>query len=408
MLCLTYFLLYMSDNYHKSYFLLLCVCLMMALFAFAPATTQAKTAKKAKVAVTAPTAAFYYEKDLELNDEGPDVLALQKHLVKKGYLKITKPSPEYGYNPNGFFGEQTKAALIKWQKANDISPATGALGPKSRALLNKNATAKVNAEPKVELATVEVKTPQATAAESTVTTTPTTTTTTTIRTTFKACTYFVYSDWSACSIWGNQTRSIISSAPEGCAGGDFILEQVCPTSTPSASSGQAATTSTLTIATSSDGITSAMIESLIQASSTTSSGPETLDDRLLSAAFLDNGLKVGLQCKPWVSKVVSVVTNNAYNLPVTARNNYTWKIPAASRVLTKNCDIESASRGDIIQMTALRNDLPHTAIIAATTPTGMVWVHSNWLKKKTVTVDFVTYDYFKDTYGRDYSVYHLQ
>jgi hypothetical protein len=41
------------------------------------------------------------------------------------------------------------------------------------------------------------------------------------------CTSFTYSDWSACSSGGTQTRTVASSSPSGCAGGSPVLSQSC-------------------------------------------------------------------------------------------------------------------------------------------------------------------------------------
>jgi hypothetical protein len=41
------------------------------------------------------------------------------------------------------------------------------------------------------------------------------------------CTSFTYSDWSACSSSGQQTRTITSSGPTGCTGGNPIITQSC-------------------------------------------------------------------------------------------------------------------------------------------------------------------------------------
>jgi peptidoglycan hydrolase-like protein with peptidoglycan-binding domain len=39
-------------------------------------------------------------------------------------------------NVTGYFGGLTRAAVIKWQKAASITPATGYFGPKSRSAWN--------------------------------------------------------------------------------------------------------------------------------------------------------------------------------------------------------------------------------------------------------------------------------
>ena len=41
--------------------------------------------------------------------------------------------------PIGYFGELTKAAVIKYQLSKGITPATGQVGEKTRAALNANA-----------------------------------------------------------------------------------------------------------------------------------------------------------------------------------------------------------------------------------------------------------------------------
>ena len=46
------------------------------------------------------------------------------------------------------------------------------------------------------------------------------------------CTSWTYSDWDTCSANGQQTRTIVSSSPEGCSGGSPVLTQTCtPTPT---------------------------------------------------------------------------------------------------------------------------------------------------------------------------------
>ncbi|MFH1170584.1 MAG: peptidoglycan-binding protein, partial [Candidatus Vogelbacteria bacterium] len=62
-----------------------------------------------------------------------DVTALQQILIDGGYLAIATPT--------GTFGPLTKAAVIKWQIANDITPASGYVGPISRGVLNALAAA---------------------------------------------------------------------------------------------------------------------------------------------------------------------------------------------------------------------------------------------------------------------------
>jgi hypothetical protein len=72
---------------------------------------------------------YAFTRDLRLGSRGTDVSELQKILWDEGYFK----NPEF----TTYFGGVTKAALVKWQKAHNISPASGYFGPLSRAFLAK-------------------------------------------------------------------------------------------------------------------------------------------------------------------------------------------------------------------------------------------------------------------------------
>ena len=73
---------------------------------------------------------FNFAKDLQLGSKGDDVSELQKVLVSEGYLNMPN-GVAYGY-----FGNITKIALIKYQKAKGITPRSGVVGPKTRQVLN--------------------------------------------------------------------------------------------------------------------------------------------------------------------------------------------------------------------------------------------------------------------------------
>lgn len=74
-------------------------------------------------------------KSLTIGSRGDEVAALQMYLEDEGYLEMPI-GVDYGY-----FGTLTKAAVAKWQKANDVSPASGYFGPISRAALEALAAA---------------------------------------------------------------------------------------------------------------------------------------------------------------------------------------------------------------------------------------------------------------------------
>lgn len=74
------------------------------------------------------TAAF--ERDLSLGNKGADVTVLQQYLARDKALY-----PESVIT--GYFGNLTKAAVIRFQEREKISPAVGYVGPKTRARLNQ-------------------------------------------------------------------------------------------------------------------------------------------------------------------------------------------------------------------------------------------------------------------------------
>lgn len=71
-------------------------------------------------------------RDLQLGSVGPDVVALQSRLIADGYLKIGTPTDQ--------FGPLTQAALISYQQAKGITPASGYYGPVTRASMGGSTT----------------------------------------------------------------------------------------------------------------------------------------------------------------------------------------------------------------------------------------------------------------------------
>ena len=67
---------------------------------------------------------------LYLNDSGDEVLKLQQVLEDLGYFT-------YSAGPTGYFGQVTKSAVIKFQKAKNLSPYPGWVGPGTRKALNE-------------------------------------------------------------------------------------------------------------------------------------------------------------------------------------------------------------------------------------------------------------------------------
>ena len=75
------------------------------------------------------TDGYQFTSYLYLNDSGDEVLKLQQILEDLGYF-------EYVHGPTGYFGGVTKDAVIKFQKAKNLSPYPGWIGPGTRKALN--------------------------------------------------------------------------------------------------------------------------------------------------------------------------------------------------------------------------------------------------------------------------------
>lgn len=78
-------------------------------------------------------ALFNFTAEFGIGASGNTVTELQKILIAEGFLKIDAPT--------GYFGTLTYAALKAYQTAHGITPATGYVGPKTLAELNKGAIA---------------------------------------------------------------------------------------------------------------------------------------------------------------------------------------------------------------------------------------------------------------------------
>lgn len=88
--------------------------------------------------VTAPTgqvlgaSAYNFTTDFCVGSSGENVTQLQATLIADGDLNISAPT--------GHYGSLTKAAVEKYQTANNITPATGCVGPLTRGVLNQGVT----------------------------------------------------------------------------------------------------------------------------------------------------------------------------------------------------------------------------------------------------------------------------
>ncbi|MFZ3043768.1 MAG: ice-binding family protein [Minisyncoccia bacterium] len=76
-----------------------------------------------------------FKENLTIGSLGSEVKALQEFLNAHGYVVATTGAGSPG-NETTKFGAATKAALIKYQKAKGITPASGYFGAKTRAAIN--------------------------------------------------------------------------------------------------------------------------------------------------------------------------------------------------------------------------------------------------------------------------------
>ena len=82
--------------------------------------------------VTTPATCYTFNYNLTVGATGADVSALQKYLISRGF---NIPDITSGQSAPGYFGNTTKAAVIAFQTSVG-QPATGFVGPLTRAVLN--------------------------------------------------------------------------------------------------------------------------------------------------------------------------------------------------------------------------------------------------------------------------------
>jgi len=86
---------------------------------------------------TAPSS-YSFSRDLTVGSSGADVKALQQFLNAHGAMVSGSGAGSPG-NESTYFGALTKAALAQYQASNNIAPALGYFGPKTRAFLAASA-----------------------------------------------------------------------------------------------------------------------------------------------------------------------------------------------------------------------------------------------------------------------------
>jgi hypothetical protein len=86
---------------------------------------------------TLPMTTPKFTRILSWKMKGADVKELQQYLNAQGFVIAPSGIGSIGKETT-YFGLATKAALVKFQIAHDLLPATGTLGPKTRAFIKNN------------------------------------------------------------------------------------------------------------------------------------------------------------------------------------------------------------------------------------------------------------------------------
>lgn len=91
-------------------------------------TTRARVNALSTSTVTTPGVSYVFTRNLTVGSTGADVKKLQEFLMSTGYLNIPTATT--------YFGAQTKAALMAWQRANGMPTGTGGFEAVTRGKVN--------------------------------------------------------------------------------------------------------------------------------------------------------------------------------------------------------------------------------------------------------------------------------
>src|SRR3989344_3684600 len=118
-------------------------------FVVTPVTTSAATIAELQAMIAslsaqlaalsgtpATTGGYTFNTNLMVGSKGADVMNLQKVLNMSADTQVASTGAGSPGNETSFFGPATKAAVMKFQTKNGISPVAGYVGPVTRAKLN--------------------------------------------------------------------------------------------------------------------------------------------------------------------------------------------------------------------------------------------------------------------------------
>lgn len=105
--------------------------------AASPTTTliEASDYRGVPVDTAGPSSAGVFSRDIGIGSTGRDVQELQQFLNQNGYL-LSSTGPGSPGRETRYFGAKTRETVVRYQQANGITPASGYVGPKTRAFLN--------------------------------------------------------------------------------------------------------------------------------------------------------------------------------------------------------------------------------------------------------------------------------
>ncbi len=105
------------------------------------------------------------------------------------------------------------------------------------------------------------------------------------------------------------------------------------------------------------------------------------DRLILDRASRDLDKYVGVECKPWVQRIVPEASRNVASVPLTADGGYGWYWNPGPYLVGMSVNIRYVQPGWIVQMrrtTATGGIGPHTAIVYARVADGIWWIDSNF------------------------------
>ncbi len=178
-------------------------------FTTSPTTTLPPSSTQTTTPVTKVTGMCNFTRALSVGSIGYDVLCLQQYLNASGFIITLSGSGSPGHETN-YFGNATANAIIKWQTANGISPASGYFGSVSEVKYNSlfSSTFTTNTQTPPQNTTPTIASPS----------TPTTTNTTTPTASIMSNNNNIYPGSGTIISWTSTNTSTCTVSPTNWSG----------------------------------------------------------------------------------------------------------------------------------------------------------------------------------------------